>query len=369
MPRASTVGRVAPAPADDPQPLAERLLDAQVAFHLERLGGDEGRAFVARLADGLLAGLADRPLAEVVDAGAVKDAVARALTSAPDAPDGPAVQLVAEVVREVVRAGPPEPFPVGDLVEREQVEALVDALLGLTPLLERGLDRVGTSPQVSALATRFMARIATEALQANQAMTEKVPGIGGLLSLGATLAAGVATGAIGAADKQLDGLLGDTVGRSGTFAVGRLNRVLLDTLRDPATREAALQVWDVVAAERVRGLGQRDPDGASTRAVLDVADAGRDLITTAIAHPHTVAFAHRVVDALVEGYGGYSLPGLLAELGVDDDAVGALAARHAPVLLEAWRESGVLERWLRAELEPFYRSPEVAALLEPSPEP
>ena len=38
--------------------------------------------------------------------------------------------------------------------------------------------------------------------------------------------------------------------------------------------------------------------------------------------------------------------------------------RMAPAVVDALRESGDLERILRAELEPFYTSPEVTALLD-----
>jgi hypothetical protein len=337
--------------------LAERLLDAQVAYHLDRLGGPDGAAAVTGLVAAAFDGLADREVAGLVDVDEVKDAVTRALTTRPD---GPGFHALVDVVRDVVRRGPVEPFAVGEVVDRAQVEAVLDAALGLTPLLEKALDGLTASPLVATMATRFMARIVSEALQANQAVAEKVPGIGGLLSLGASLATSVATGAIGAADKQLDGLLGDTLGKGGTLAVGRLNRIVLETLRDPTTREAALQVWDLVAAEEVRGLGDR----ADAEEVEAVTDAVRALVVSTLAHPHTVALAHAVVDAVVESYGGYAVAELLDELDVDTAAVLAAVERRAPTLLTALRESGALEQWLRAELQPFYASAEVVGLLE-----
>ncbi|WP_139979485.1 hypothetical protein [Nocardioides litoris] len=337
-------------------PSADRILDAQVAFHLDRLTGPEAEHAVRRLAASLLDGAGSRPFVDLVDVDDVKESVTRVLTSAPD---GAAVHLVVDVVREVVRAGPQEPFRVDEVVDRAQVEAVVDALLALTPAAERALDRLSTSPVVSAVATRFMARVVGEALKANQAAAEKVPGIGGLLSLGATLATGVATGAVGAADKQLDGLLGQTVGRGGSLAAGRLNKIVLETLRDPATREAVLQAWDVAAASQVRGTD----DLRSAEELTAVADAVRDLVSSTLAHPHTLAMAHQVVDGLVEGYGGYSPLELLTELGVERDELLDDLVRRTPQVVAAWRASGELEAWLRAELGAFWATDEAAALL------
>lgn len=333
--------------------LADRLLDAQVAFHLERLTGDELPVTVARLADGLLDAVDGHQLADLVDREAIKEVVTRALT---DVPASAAVAGFVELARDVVRAGPVEPFPLADVVDRDQVERLLDEALALTPVLDRALERLTASPLVGATATRFMGRIVGEALAANQAVADKVPGLGSLLSLGTRAAAGM----YGAADKQLDGLLADTAGKGGTLAVRRMNRIVIDTLEDPTTREAVLQVWDLMAAEPVRGLG----DHVETDEVAGVVDAAHDLVVTTLAHPQTVAVAHAVVDGFFEAFGGYTPGELLAELDLDRADVVADLVRIAPDAVGVLVESGELERLLRTELEPFYSSAAVAALLD-----
>jgi hypothetical protein len=190
-----------------------------------------------------------------------------------------------------------------------------------------------------------MGRIVGEAIAANQAVADKVPGLGSLLSLGTRAAAGV----VGAADKQLDGLLADTAGKGGTLAVRRLNRIIIDTLRDPTTRDAVLQVWDLVAAEQLRGRGDRP---------------GVEQLTGGVdAAPQVVALGHAVVDGFFEAFGGYTPVELLHELGLDRDDLVADAVRFAPGVVGALVESGELERLLRAELAPFYESDEVRLIL------
>jgi hypothetical protein len=263
------------------------------------------------------------------------------------------VTALLELGRELAVAGPSEPFAVGDVVDRDQVERLLDEALALTPVLERALERLTASPLVGAAATRFMARIVGEALAANQAAADRVPGLGSLLTMGTKAAAGM----VGAADKQLNGLLADTAGKGGTLAVRRLNRIVVDTLRDPSTRDAVLQVWDLAAAEPMGGLGD-DVDQ-----LAGVVDAGRDLTVSVLAHPRVVALGDALVDGFFEAFGGYTAGELMEQLDIARDDLVAAVARNASAVVGALVESGALEEALRAELAPFYASDEVARLL------
>ena len=332
---------------------AQQLLDAQVRYHLDRLAGDQLAPTVARLADELLTAADRHPLEELVERETVKEIVIRALKTVPGSA---AMGGILELVTTVVLDGPEESFTVGDAVGRERVEALVDQLLGLSPRVERVLERLVASPLVGTAASRFTGRIVGEVLQANRAVADKVPGLGALMSFGTSAASKV----VGAADKQFEGLIGDTVGKGGTFAVRRLNKIVIETLRDPTTREAVLQVWDLLAEEQVVGL-----DRYTTREELTgVVDAARGIVVDAAASPPFAHLAEVVVDAFFDRFGACSGPELLAELGLDRGDLVDDLVRLAPPVVAALRESGDLERLLRAELEPFYASAEVTALLD-----
>ncbi|NYG60767.1 hypothetical protein BJ980_003690 [Nocardioides daedukensis] len=332
--------------------LAEQLLDAQVRFHIARLSGEHLTTTVESLAEDVFSAGSSHQVADLLDRDAVKVIVARALTTVPSSA---AVSGFVELAVDIALEGPGSPYPLGDLVEREQVEVLVDQALGLTPVLERALDRLTASPLVGTLATRFMGRIVNEVLQANKAMADKVPGLGGLVSLGTSAASRVT----GAAGKQFEGILGDTVGKGGTYAVRRLNRIIVETLQDPTTREAILQVWDLAAAEPVQGLGERiDRDELS-----GVVDAVHEIVISAAANQHVIDIGNVVVDAFFERFGGYTPTELLDELDLRREDIVADLVRIAPGVVGALAESGDLDRILRNQLAPFYASDEVAALL------
>ena len=320
--------------------------------HLDRLSGDRLAATVSAFADEVLDAAGSHPLDELVDRDTVKAIVGRSLATVPGSA---AVSAIVEVASSVAYAGPEEPCPIGDLVERERIEALVDALLALHPVLERALDRLTASPLVGTVASRFMGRIVGEVLQANRAVADKVPGLGSLMAFGTSAASKV----MGAADKQFEGLIGDTVGKGGTFAVRRLNNIVLETLRDPTTREAVLQVWDLVAQQEVVGLRK----ALTEEEISGVVDAVHELAVVTAADDHVAHLGEVLVDAFLDRFGGYTPTELLAELDLSrDDLAGDLVA-IAPGVLEALRASGDLEPIVRAQLEPFYASDEVRALL------
>ncbi|EFQ83090.1 hypothetical protein HMPREF0063_12299 [Aeromicrobium marinum DSM 15272] len=337
--------------SSDAAALADRLLDAQVAFHLRRLTGDDLAATVAGLAEQLLDTVGSRQIADLVDREVVAEIVGRALT---DGPGSPAVAAFVELARDLVRAGPEESFALSDLVDRHEVERLVDEVMDLTPVLGRALEQLTSSPAVGATASRFMGRVVGEVLATNQAVADRVPGLGSLVSFGTRAAAGV----VGAADKQLDGLLADAAGKGGTLAVRRLNRIILDTLDDPTTREAILQVWDLVAAEPIRSGGASEEDP-----LAGVVGAGHDLLVAVLARPEVVALGHAAVARFFDSFGGYTPAELLVELELDRAELVDWAVRLAPGIAGSMIESGELEQLLRAELGPFYASDEVARLL------
>ena len=341
-----------PTSAAPAESLAQQLLDAQVGYHLDRLSGDQLASTVSRLADDLFAAAGQHRIEELVDSDAIKAIVVRALGTVPASA---AVSGIVELATTVVYDGPAEPFALGELVERERIEALLDELLALNPVLERALERLVASPLVATMASRFMGRIVGEVLQANKAVADKVPGLGSLMSFGTSAASKV----MGAADKQFEGLIADSVGKGGTFAVRRLNRIVIETLRDPTTREAVLQVWDLMAQERVAGVSRH----ATREEVSGVVDAVHDLAVSTVASEHVADLGEVIVDAFFERFGGHTPTELLDELDLSREDIVADLVRIAPSAVDALRESGDLERMLRAELEPFYTSPEVIALL------
>ncbi|MFN8196699.1 MAG: hypothetical protein U0R80_20705 [Nocardioidaceae bacterium] len=338
--------------------LAQQLLDAQVAHHLDRLTGARLPTTVAALADDLLSAAGGHQLEDLVDRTVVTRIAVGGLTSIPASA---AMSGLVELVTTVLFEGPDEPYPLGELAERTEVEALVDSVLALNPVLERFVDGLADVPLVGTVASRFMGRVVGDVLQANKALADRVPGLGSLMSFGSSAASRM----VGAADRQLEGLIGDTMGKGGAYAVRRLNRIVVETLRDPVTRAAAMEAWDLLAQEPVTGLDRH----ATHEQVAGVADAVHDVAITALATEHAARLVEVLVDGFFDRFGGFTPVELLEELDLERADVVADLVALAPAVVDALRDSGDLERLLRSQLEPFFTSPEVVAMLSgPHPE-
>ena len=268
-------------------------------------------------------------------------------------PPSTAASTFTAVLAEVLHAGPADGEELGDVVPREHVEALTDAALAGTDTLKDALDDLTRSPAVAAVAGRFMARVVSEVVQTNRAMAEKLPGLGSLVSFGA----GAAGKVIGAT--QVDALVGAAAGQGAGFAVRRLNAIVVDTLRDPGTRAAVLEVYGLYADQPLTGL-QR---AMTLEQAQHLAGLVQDVVIDAAPSAPVQALVRAVAEGFVATYADHPVSELVADLGVDAEAVTAHVTTLAARAITAAREAGELEPMVRSRLAPFWESSEVAALL------
>jgi hypothetical protein len=328
--------------------LADQLLEAQVAWLIGELTGPALPEAIARDVDDLLLAGSRINLGALVGAEEVKGLIAFLLETVP-ASSG-ATTLV-QAAADTAYDGPADTFTLADVIDRENVESLVTEVLGMTDLAENFLDQLTESPLVATLASRFVGRIINDFVAANKAMADKIPGLGSLVSFG-TSAAGKVVGAAG-------DVLGDTAGKGAAFALRRLNKVVIDTLKDPTARDAVLEVFDLYADQpvaRLNQLGTRDDTRRVAGLLQDIVIAG------APTEPVT-ALVDALVDAFFATYGEHPVTTLLEDLDISRDAIVEHAVAILPGLLATAEESGELERLVRARLEPFFSSPAVAAIL------
>lgn len=337
-------------PSPDPHALADRLLDAQVSWVLRRLD-EELPHLVADEVDALLDLGSRLPLGSLVDADELGDLVADVLRRVP--PSTAASTLTA-VLAEVLHTGPEGEHTLGEALPREHVEALADAALAGTDTLRDALDDLSRSPAVAALAGRFMARVVGEVVQTNRAVAEKLPGVGSLVSL----YAGAAGKVVGAT--QLDALVGAAAGQGAGFAVRRLNAIVVDTLRDPGTRAAVLEVYDLYADRPMSGL-----QGAMTlEETQQVAGLVQDVVIDAADSEPVRGLVRAVVDGFLATYAEHPVTDLVTDLGLDAASITAQVVPLASRAVGAAREAGELEGLVRSRLAPFWQSPEARAALD-----
>lgn len=320
---------------------------------MDRLTGDELPALTAKAVDDVLAIAESTTVSALVDPELVT-AIARTL--AKNVPPSTAASTLVDHSAEVVMSNPAGTYTLREVVDRDHVERITDEVLGLTSLLEKVLDDLTRSPMTAAIASRFVGRIVNDVVAGNRAMAEKIPGVGSLVSFGSK-AAGKAIGKTG---EQFEALFSDTAAKGAEFAMGRLNKIIIATLKDPSTRAAVIEVFDLYADKPIGRLDK----ALSLDDAKRIGGLGQDVfIAGAVSEP-----VLKLMDALIEGfftvYGESPAAELLDELDITRDLLVEYAVAGAPRLFGAVKESGELDRILREQFSPFFASPEVAAILE-----
>jgi hypothetical protein len=333
--------------------LADKLLDAQVRFVLDELTGERFAEVVARDVDDVLAVASTIRLADAVDAASVKATARRLVDSIGASPlIGDMVAALSDAIYDLDASNE---YNLGEVVAREPVEALIGKALSMRQLQDRALERMAESPLVATVASKFVTKLVSDFLAQNRARAEKVPGVGSLLKVGSSAANKVKS----PFDKQLDQLLGDAAGKGAQAALKRTNKTVKELLHEAPLEGAALELWDLHANEPIADLREY----LSKQDLRELALIVHDIVTSARSSDFAGDLIDACVDVFFEKYGAHDLAQLLTDVGISRDDVVEDIRRFAPTVLDAARQEGVLEKLIRARLEPFFHSPAVEALL------
>jgi hypothetical protein len=334
--------------------LAERLLDAQVEWVISELSGSRLDEVITRELEDAFA-TAEKLVVEV--AVSREQVKATAHTYVAMVGDSPLIELLAAGIADAVYSlADADDHKLGEVIGRDHVEALVTKVIAMRELRERGLERLSESPVVATVASWFVNKLVTDFLQANAERAERVPGMGTLMGAGRR-AAKVARGQ---ADRHLGDVLGDVAGRGAQLALIRLSAAIKETIEEAPLKDAAMEIWDLQAAEPMSNLREY----LSRQDLRDLVLIVHELWLTLRDTEYFTAAVDAGLDVFFDNYGSFTLAELLDELGVDRRQLIADSQLLVPPAIEAIKATGLLEPIVRGRLEPFWLSPETATLLD-----
>lgn len=339
-----------------PRDIAAKLLDAQVEYVLAEASGDRFAEVVARDVDDVLAVADTIVLRDVVG---IDDARATVRTVVDRIGGGAVVRDSVEVFADAIYdniAGSDE-YTLGDVVDREPVEALLEKIFGLHQAQERTLERLTESPLVATVASKFVDKLLSDFMESNRQMAGKIPGVGSLVSFGTS----AAKSARRAAEKATEGtFVGDMAGKGAMFALKRTNGAIRDMLREAPVHDAAMEFWDLHAGEPVSGLREY----LSQADLRELAILVHRIVVTTRDKEYLGVLLDECVDVFFIKYGDYTLGEMLPELGLSAEDIHTEILRYGPGIVEAAKRNGVLDKLIRERLEPFYTSEPVLAILD-----
>ncbi|MCU1640040.1 MAG: hypothetical protein JWN03_315 [Nocardia sp.] len=340
----------------EPREIAERLLDLQVDFILAEVTGDRFAEVIGRDVEAVI-GIADTIIfRDVVELDEAKQTVANIINLIGGSP------VLQEMVGQLSLSlyddiAANNDYTLGDVVEREPVEQLLEKIFGMHQAQERILERLTESPLIATVASKFVDKLISDFMESNRQMANKIPGVGSLVSLGTS----AAKQARKAAEKATgDGtFLGEMAGKGAQFALKRTNNAIREMLRDAPVHDAAMEFWDLHAGEPVSGLREY----LSQQDLQDLALIIYRIALTTREKEYFGILVDQGVEVFFEKYGDHTLAALLPELGLSGEDIGKEILRYGPAVVEAAKRNGVLAKLVRERLEPFFVSDQVIGVL------
>ncbi|PXX56593.1 hypothetical protein DFR70_119145 [Nocardia tenerifensis] len=335
----------------EPREIAERLLEAQVEFVLAEVTGERFAEVVARDVESVL-GVADTLIfRDVVEVDQAKDTVATIIDLIGGSPViADMVGVFADSIYDHIAAN--NDYTLGQVVDREPVEALLEKIFGMHQAQERILDRLTESPLVATVASKFVDKLISDFMEANKQIAGKIPGVSSLISMGQSAAK--------SAKKATEStFIGDMAGKGAVFALKRTNNAIREMLRDAPVHDAAMEFWDLHADEPVSGLR----DYLSQKDLNELVLLCYEIAVTTREKEYFGLLVGECVEVFFTKYGDYTLAAMLPELGLTPEDITTEILRYGPAVIEGAKRNGVLAKLIRERLEPFYTSEKVLAIL------
>ncbi|TSD94280.1 hypothetical protein FOS14_21240 [Skermania sp. ID1734] len=325
----------------DPQAKAAQLLDALVAYVV----ADATERFdevVVREVDLVLAAADTLKLGAVVSPQDVQAAARIGI----DRVGGSSVvsELVAPFADTFYNLDAASDYQLGEVIDRDQIQALTAAILRMTTAQERLFDKLMLSPLVAQLASRFVGKIVADFVAGNRKRAERVPGVSSLFSVGDKVASTAAKVGKG----QLDAISG----KSAEYTLKQTENAISDLIENAPVEETVLQVWDLHADEPVSELRKY----LSEEENRELTGIGYDLVMSTRNKDYILALVDAWVETFFARFGETSLRELLEQLGIGREQLLDEARRFAPPVIDALVADGVLADQIRQRFEPFFAS-------------
>ncbi|MUL50029.1 hypothetical protein FZI85_24935 [Mycobacterium sp. CBMA293] len=328
-----------PEPADSLEsqlePVAARLLDAQVAFAMQQLRGEKYHSLVLDEVEHALAEASEITLAEAVTPAMIKNVAAKYAVQVPV--EGGIAELVSDVASRLYELTATTDTSFGDVIDGRRFGEL-SAMVVETGVAQRMLERILSSEAF----TEFCVTLVQHSLAESVTQGGKSLARGRLGRMFGGLGARMPQGPVERLELRAEGL----AARGARFLLAHTHA------DEDVLVEAVNQLWrsnlDNPLSSAVSVISAADVEDA----IVPVYEFWRTFRDT----DYFRSLLDEGIDQVFEKYGDVSLYDLLLDLGVGREDMIEEALRFGPPVIALLDERGYLESVLRRRLIPFYIS-------------
>lgn len=335
-------------------PKAAALLDAHVEHITQQLSGKSLQPLIEHEIGQVLADAEKITLNEAVTPQMIKE------TARNYAVDLELSGAIPELVGDIARALYANPVhdltSIGDLLPDGLFEEFLDKVLEMRDARERIVHEAVANPVYSALASDILLEGIRGYAQQGRDLARQIPGAARAARLGQSLL----SSAFPMLEESLEENTRKYVTRILDAVLHRSEHFLLNHFNEERLREIALEVWDVIKEKPVSTFKQ----GATSLDMEEFFVIGYETWRELRHTPFYGAMIDTGVDCFFEKYGDASLRELVDEMGITQEIMVNEAMRYAPHIVKMLKRKKMLEPLLRRNLETFYCSPAVLAIVE-----
>ena len=329
---------------------AAAMLDAHVAFVCKQLNSANLHDKLAATVDDILVNAPLLTLNDCISAAIIKETVQH---YAVELELGAGVfEIIGDIARTIHTHDVQSRTTLADLMPDHHFKQLLDKVLELKQVREYIIHELVVNPVYSALVSDVLYHSLRSQLMQHTLGGKQ--GGAALLSWGKDLLRHLPAGFEESVEFNLR-----------RYVQKNISTVLLESERfllgmDIAKlKDALLDIWDDLKTQHtsthLRLVSSLDVE----EMFVLIYEFWRDFRETA----YFSALIHAGIDAFFSRYGDTTLDVLLDEVGIKRDMLVADALRFAPPVLKVLQERNLLEPMVRRQLQPFYASEELAAIL------
>ncbi|EDY86583.1 conserved hypothetical protein [gamma proteobacterium HTCC5015] len=333
---------------------AEALLQAHVAFELERLTGDQLESDIGDIVQHFLNSELQAPLDQWVEPEQVSATLARCVLELPlDAQFG---ELIGSIAEHLYQLKDSDQTQLSHLIPRKDAQRWVKESLAMKELRETLIHKGMRSTIYRELVADILyAGISSYLTEAN-AISKNVPGAKKMMAMG--------KGWINKAAPKLEERVATQVKKSINANLSEViehgEAFITESISEAHLNDIAMNIWDSIAEHPIALI--RDYLGAED--IQTFVHLGYEQWLDLRGNDYIKALVEAGVTAFFERYGSAPLATLCQELGLDAKRITAECLNYAPKVIHQLHNSGFLEAWLRERLGAFYASSAAQKVLE-----
>lgn len=340
-------------------PTAQKLLDAQVIYTLNKLSGDQIASTIGQESAIIYQWVAEQNLSDIFSEERVKAFGERLLDEAEVTES--TKQYLESLLHAVLDDIAKEDIEIDDLITKNTWDRIVQKIIEQrdfrNELVKRLTQNKAYGEMLSEILYNSIKSFMQQSPMGGSSSSDK--GLGGLFNVGKGILGAALSGMEDTIDKNVKKFLSDNINKT----LRDSEKIIQSRLTDENIKKTADKLWSKLDTLNFKELAEKAKKYTSSGK-----DSTSDLVSAvALEVKNAKAFKHIstfILHHFYETYGQQPIQVLFDGLLITEEKVVRESIHIAEDILNQMNATGFLEKRIREQLTPFYESAEVSAIVQ-----